>query len=181
MASWMNALRKRHGKQYQSMQTIYKESQYAVERRDGYIDAVKSDTERKLKEAKEEAERKKKEVKEAARQAGIDARRQELQESLPEDLKSGDNVKKVKLTFADGRSGLRGFASDQPLSVVFNWVDAMFETERENVVLTTLNGKQTFSWNEEDNDKTLEDAGLKKMTAFRVSEATETNENESKD
>jgi hypothetical protein len=182
MASWMNALRKRHGKTYQSMQTIYKENQYALERRDGYIDSVQSDNERKLKEAKEEAERKKKEVEEAARQAGIDARRQELKDSLPEDLTSGDNVKKIKLTFADGRSGQRGFASDQPLSVVFNWVDAMFETEREKIFLTTLNGKQTFSWNEEDLDKTtLEDSGLKKMTAFRVSEATETNENESKD
>ena len=181
MASWMNALRKRHGKQYQSMQTMYKENQYALERRDGYIDSVQSDTERKLKEAKEEAERKKKEVKEAARQAGIDARRQELKDSLPEDLTSGDNVKKIKLTFADGRSGLRGFASDQPLSVVFNWVDAMFETEREKVVLTTLNGKQTFSWNEEDIEEiTLEDSGLKKMTAFRVS-LSETNEKESKD
>merc|ERR1712238_345023 len=126
------------------------------------------------KEAKEEADRKKRELKEAARQAGTDARRQELHESLPEDVKNGDNVKKIALRFADGRSGQRGFASNITLNVVFNWVDAMFEMERERVVLTTLNGKQIFSWNDEDlENTTLEDAGLKKMTAFRVSETTE--------
>lgn len=169
----MNALRKRHGKQYISMQTDLKEMKLYQERKEGYIDSVQSDNERKAKEAKEEAERKAQEVKEAARQAEIDARRMELQQSLPEDLKKGNNVKKIALRFADGRSGQRGFASDQPLSVVFDWVDAMFEIERETVVLTTLNGKQTFSWDDDEtkNGKTLEDAGLNKMTAFRVTAA----------
>jgi len=173
MASWMNALRKRHGKQYQKMQTDLTELKLYKERKEGYIDSVQSDNERKLKEAKEEAERKAQEIKEAARQAEIDARRQELQESLPEDVKKGNNVKKIALRFPDGRSGQRGFESDQPLSVVFDWVDAMFEIERETVVLTTLNGKQTFSWNDDQtkSGKTLEDAGLNKNTAFRVSEA----------
>ena len=156
------------------MQTEVKELRYNVERREGYIDSIQSDNERRLKEEQEEAERKANEVKEAARQAEIDARRQELQLSLPDDQKGGNNVKKIALRFADGRSGQRGFSSDQPLSVIFNWVDAMFETEREKVVLTTLNGKQTFTWNEEDIcNTTLEDAGLTKMTAFRVSEANE--------
>eukprot|EP00531_Pseudo-nitzschia_arenysensis_P001553 CAMPEP_0116141082 /NCGR_PEP_ID=MMETSP0329-20121206/14193_1 /TAXON_ID=697910 /ORGANISM="Pseudo-nitzschia arenysensis, Strain B593" /LENGTH=557 /DNA_ID=CAMNT_0003636243 /DNA_START=195 /DNA_END=1868 /DNA_ORIENTATION=- len=173
MSSWMNALRKRHGKQYVTMQTDLKEMKLYQERKEGYIDSVESDNERKAKEAKEEAERKAQEVKEAARQAEIDARRMELQQSLPEDLKKGSNVKKIALRFADGRSGQRGFASDQPLSVVFDWVDAMFEIERETVVLTTLNGKQTFSWDDDGtkNGKTLEDAGLNKMTAFRVTAA----------
>ena len=163
------------------MQTELKELQLYQERKEGYIDSVQSDNERKLKEAQEEAERKAKEIKEAARQAEIDARRQELQQALPEDVKTGgDNVKKIALRFPDGRSGQRGFESDQPLSVVFNWVDAMFEIERETVVLTTLNGKQIFSWNNNSgsddeeqvdvNTTTLEDAGLTKMTAFRVSE-----------
>lgn len=165
----MNALRKRHGKQYLSMQTDLKELKLYQERNEGYIESVQSDNERKLKEAQEEAERKAQEVKDAARQAEIDARRQELQQSLPEDVKKGNNVKRIALRFADGRSGQRGFASDQPLSVVFDWVDAMFEIEREIVVLTTLNGKQTFSYNDnETKGKTLEDAGLNKMTAFRV-------------
>lgn len=173
MASWMNALRKRHSKQYQSMHTDLNELKLYQERKEGYIDSVQSDNERKLKEAQEEAERKAEEIKEAARQAEIDARRQELQQSLPEDVKNGNNIKKIALRFSDGRSGQRGFASDQPLSVVFDWVDAMFEIERETVVLTTLNGKQTFSWNDDEmkSGKTLEDAGLNKMTAFRVIEA----------
>jgi hypothetical protein len=170
MASWMNALRKRHGKQYQGMQTDLKELQLYQERQEGYISSVQSDNERKQKEAEEEAERKAQEIMEAARQAEIDARRQELQQSLPEDVKKGNDVKKIALRFSDGRSGQRGFASDQPLSVVFDWVDAMFEIEREIVVLTTLNGKQTFSWNDDEtkSGKTLQDAGLNKMTAFRV-------------
>lgn len=173
MASWMNALRKRHGKQYQNMQTELKELQLYQERKEGYVDSVQSDNERKLKEAQEEAERKAQEIKEAARQAEIDARRQELQQSLPEDMKNGSNVKKIAIRFPDGRSGQRGFASDQPLSMVFNWVDAMFEIERETVVLTTMNGKQTFSWDDDEtkSGKTLEDVGLNKMTAFRVTEA----------
>ncbi len=97
------------------------------------------------------------------------ARREELKESLPEDLKEGGNIKKVSLRFPDGRSGQRGFSSDQSLSVLFNWVDAFYEIERETVILTTLNGKTTFSWDTESvNETTLEDAGLGKMTAFRV-------------
>ena len=179
MASWMNSLRKRHGKQYQKMQTDLKELELYQERKEGYIDSVQNDKERKLKEAQEEAERKAQEMKEAARQAEIDERRQELQESLPEDLKKGSNVKKIALRFPDGRSGQRGFSSDQPLSVVFNWVDAAFEIERETVILTSLNGKQTFSWSDDEteNGKTLEDAGLNKMTAFRVTTAQKNSDN----
>jgi len=172
MASWLNALRKRHGKQYEVMQTEFKEIQLYKERQEGYIDSVQSDNDRKIKEAQEEAERKAEEVKEAVRQAEIDARRQELQQSLPEDVKSGTNVKKIALRFPDGRTGQRGFESDQPLNVLFNWVDATFEIERETVVLTTLNGKQTFAWEGDDNTTTLEEAGLNKMTALRVSQAT---------
>lgn len=172
MASWMNSLRKRHGKQYQSMQKDLDELKLYQERKEGYIESAQSDKERKIKEAKEAAERKAEEEKEAARQEEIDARRQELQQSLPEDIKKGNNVKKIALRFSDGRLGQRGFAPDQPLSVVFDWVDAMFEIERETVVLTTLNGKQTFSWESEiKSNRTLQDAGLNKMTAFRVTEA----------
>ena len=83
MSSWMNTLRKRHAKQYASMQTDLKELKLYQERKEGYIDSMQSDKERKLKEAKEEAERKAQEIKEAARQAEIDARRVELAESLP--------------------------------------------------------------------------------------------------
>ena len=64
MASWMDALRKRHGKQYQTMQKTCKELQYYLERQEGYISSIDSDNERIIKEAKEVAERKKIELKE---------------------------------------------------------------------------------------------------------------------
>jgi hypothetical protein len=181
MADWMNTLRKKHGQYYQALQKQYQEMEYYKERVEGYADSVKSDTDRKIQEAKEKAEQKAKEEAEAERQSELEERRKELQESLPDDVKSGSDVKKIALRFADGRSGQRGFTPDQPLSVLFNWVDALFEMERETVVLTTLNGKSTFAWDEETNDTTLEDAGLGKMTAFRVSQKTEKEEETSED
>jgi UBX domain len=174
MATWMNTIRKRNAQYYVALQKDAKELEIYKERTEGYTESVKSDTERKIEEAKLKAEQKAKEEAEAKRQKEIRDRRKELKKSLPEDVKTGADVKKVSLRFADGRSGQRGFSSDQPLSVLFNWVDAMFEMERETVVLTTLNGKMTFSWDEETvNETTLEEAGLGKMTAFRVSVKTE--------
>jgi hypothetical protein len=49
----------------------------------------------------------------------------------------------------------------------------MYEIEREKVVLTAMNGKQTFAWNEEENTKSLKEAGLGKSTGFRVTEKKE--------
>ena len=40
--------------------------------------------------------------------------------------------------------------------------------ERETVVLTTMNGKQKFTWDENTLKETLEETGLGRMTAFRV-------------
>ncbi|KAG7349429.1 UBX domain containing protein [Nitzschia inconspicua] len=169
MASWMNTIRKRNAQYYVALQRDAKEIAIYKERTEGYSESVKSDTERKKEEAKLKAKQKAKEEALAKRQNEIKERRKELKKALPEDVKNGAASKKISLRFADGRSGQRGFSSDQPLSVLFNWVDAMFEMERETVVLTTMNGKMTFSWDEETiHDLTLEDAGLGKMTAFRV-------------
>jgi F0F1-type ATP synthase membrane subunit b/b' len=182
MASWMNTIRKRNGKCYTALQHEAKEMEIQKERLEGYTESVKSDTERKKQEAKAKAEQQAKDEAEAKRQQELKERRIELKKSLPEDIKSGtdNNVKKVSLRFADGRSGQRGFAADQPLSVLFNWVDAMFEMERETVILTTMNGKLTFSWDGEQSihQTTLEDAGLGKMTAFRVTLKKKVDENE---
>lgn len=165
----MNTLRKRHSNYYQALQNDAKELKFFKERTEGYVESSKSDKERKIQEAKEKAEQKAKEEAAAKRQKELEKRRAELKKELPDD-NTGSDVKKVSLRFADGRSGQRGFASDQPLSILFNWVDAMYEIERETVILTTLNGKMTFSWDDANNDTTLENAGLGKMTAFRVSE-----------
>ncbi|KAL3903313.1 MAG: hypothetical protein SGILL_010492, partial [Bacillariaceae sp.] len=178
MADWMKTLRKKHSQYYQALQKQYQEMEYYKERVEGYAESVKSDTDRKVQEAKEKAEQKAKAEAEARRQAELEERRKELEDSLPEDIKSGPDAKKVSLRFADGRSGQRGFSSDQPVGTLFNWVDALFEMEREKVVLTSMNGKLTFSWDEESNDTTLDDAGLGKMTAFRVSEKSQDDEDE---
>jgi Skp family chaperone for outer membrane proteins len=170
MAQWLNALRKRHAKQYNSMQSEMKEIQYFKEREEGYRDSVDNDIQRKEKEAKEEAERLAKEKAEIERMATIQKRRADLKSALPPEDKSG-KAKTVALRFADGKSGQRKFAPNTPLSTVFDWVDAMFEIERETLVLTTLNGKQAFSWDSEDvKTKTLEKAGLGRMTGLRVTE-----------
>lgn len=155
------------------MQTERNELELLRERQEGYKESIQVDKERKRKEAQEAARQKAKEEAEAVHKATIEERRKELKSSLPEDQKGGQ-IRKIALRFADGKKGQRNFSPDTPLSVVFNWVDAMFEIERETVILTSLNGKQTFSWDEDGtNDMTLEEAELGKMTAFRVTEKKE--------
>lgn len=166
MASWLNTLRKRHAKQYTAMQTVLKELQYFKERKEGYTESKKSDKEREKREKEEEEKRLAAEKAEQERLEELEKRRKGLKEALPEEPK-GKDTKKVALRFADGRSGQRRFSPEQPLTDIFNWVDAMYEIERENVILTTMNGKETFEW--EEIGKTLEEAGLGKNTGFRVS------------
>ncbi len=173
MVSWLSSIRKRYANEYKKMQTEKKELELLKDRQKGYKESIKTDKERKRKEAKEAAEQKAKEDAVATHKAAIAERRKELLSSLPEDQKGGQ-VRKIALRFADGRKGQRSFSPDTPLSVVFNWVDAMFEMERETVVLTSQNGKQTFCWDEDGtNEMTLEEAELGKMTAFRVTEKTQ--------
>ena len=57
MAAWLNALRKRHAKQYASMHHELKEAQLFKERTEGYKSSVVSDIQRKEREQKEEEER----------------------------------------------------------------------------------------------------------------------------
>jgi len=170
MASWLDSLRKRHGKLYGKMQNDLKEAEYYKERKEGYSDSVKSDNERKKREKEEEAERVAKEKAEQERQEALEARRVELIESLPEEDTSKD-AKKVAVRFQDGQSGQRQFSPDSLVFDLFNWVDAIFEMEREKVVLTSMNGKILLKWDEETNGKSLKDIGLGRNTGFRVSEA----------
>jgi hypothetical protein len=181
MVSWMTSIRKRHVNEYKKMQNEQKELELYKNRQAGYKESLLTDKERLKNEAKEAAQQKAKDEAEAAYQAAIIERRKGLLLSLPEEPKGGggpQQIKKIALRFADGRKAQRNFAPNTPLCEVFNWVDAMFEIEREKVVLTTQNGKQTFCWEETEegvsstNGRTLEELELTKMTAFRVTEKT---------
>lgn len=172
MASWLNTLRKRHAKLYVKLQTDLKEAEYFRERKEGYSESVKSDQERKEREKEEQKLQLAKEKAEKERQEAVARRREELKENLPEEDQSAD-AKKVAIRFPDGRSGQRQFSPDTPVSDLLNWVDAMFEMEREKVVLTSMNGKIAVTWDEETNDRLLSEIGLGRNTGFRVSEAQE--------
>jgi hypothetical protein len=63
------------------------------------------------------------------------------------------------------------------MNVVFNWVDCTYKMEREKIVLSTMNGKNSFQYegNPEEEDGvsgvTLKSAGLPRMTGLRVTES----------
>ena len=161
------------------MQLEMRETQLLQERKEGYKSSVQSDTERKIREKKDEAERLAKEKAEKERLEILEKRREEFLESLPEP--PGPEVKDaitISIRFSDGRSEKRRFDSDAQLSMVFNWVDATFKVERELTTLTTMNGKQTFSWEDASEEKSLQEAGLGRMVGFRV---TEKKKNEKED
>lgn len=175
----MNELRKRFSKQYAAMQLEMREAQLLQERREGYKSSVQSDTERKLREKKEEAERLAKEKIEKERLDALEKRREEFLQSLPEP--PGPEVKDaitISIRCSDGRTEKRRFESDVQLSLVFNWADATFKMEREVTILTTMNGKQTFSWDDASEEKSLKEAGLGRMVGFRVTEKKEEGKDE---
>ena len=167
MAAWLNALRKRHAKQYTTMQTELREIELFQERKEGYKNSVKTDIESKKKEEREAAERKAREEAEKKRAEELRQRRVTLEENLPDEPdKSDATAKTVALRLADGRSAQRRFPADASLETVFGWVDVVFAIEQETVTLTTMNGKLSFCW--DDRETTLEDSGLPKMAGLRV-------------
>jgi UBX domain len=177
MAAWLNALRKRHARQYVEMQTQLQELEHFRQRQEGYHSSVTSDTAQRAKEHREAAERQAEQAAAKLHKESILARRQELRKALPlEPDADMPNVKTIALRLPNGQSAQRRFAPETKLETLFNWVDVDFEMERETVVLTTLNGQQSFSWHDSviaadvdgNNEKTLADAGLSKMTGLRV-------------
>ena len=180
MAAWLNALRKRHAKQYASMHHELKEAQLFKERTEGYKRSVVSDVQRREREKIEEAERIAKEKAERERIEMLEKRREELRASLPQEpSKDATDAMTIALRFPDGRAGQRRFSPDTSVSVVFDWVDSGFEMERERIVLTTMNGQKSFSW--EDADIPLAESGLGRMTGLRVTQKkTEMEEESSK-
>mmetsp|Transcript_21187 Transcript_21187/g.24179 ORF Transcript_21187/g.24179 Transcript_21187/m.24179 type:complete len:546 (-) Transcript_21187:97-1734(-) len=173
MSKWLNALRKRHGsKEYASMLHDVRETHLLQERMMGYKESVRNDEERKEKVQQEERERIALEQQQKEHEKRIQERRLELKESLPEEpakKPSDKNIMTIALRFvADGRVGQRRFESDTELEVVFNWIDAMYDIERETVTLQTMNGQKTFEWDSTDRNKTLKDVEFKRMTGLRV-------------
>jgi len=181
MAVWLNTLRKRHAKQYAAMQLEKKEMEYFKERQKGYASSVQSDVQRQEDEKRAEKERRAEEKAEKERLEQLKIRRKELKESLPDEPEQGaEGVMTIALRFTDGNSGRRRFTTDTPVSTVFNWVDGVFEMERETVILTTMNGQKTFNW-DDDSDTILSDTGLGKMAGLRVSVKEAGDEEEEED
>jgi hypothetical protein len=167
MAAWLNALRKRHAKQYATMQLDLKEQLLHVERVEGYKESIQSDTERQARERREELKRIAKQQAEEERLEAIQQRRGDLRATMPDEPpKDAPDARTVALRLADGRSSQRRFNAQTPLSAIFNWVDVTFEIERETVVLTTMNGASSYEW--KDSDSTLEDTSFGRMTGLRV-------------
>eukprot|EP00957_Ditylum_brightwellii_P026274 1987343-Ditylum_brightwellii.AAC.1 len=90
MAAWLNALRKRHAKQYATMQHELQELQYFQERKEGYKESIVGDTNREKREKQEEMERLAKEKAEKERIEMLQKRRKTLRENLPEEPSAGD-------------------------------------------------------------------------------------------
>ena len=169
MAAWLNAIRKRHKKLYLKMHRAQKELQIAQERVEGYRTSIVQEQQRQidLQTQKEQEEARAQAA--AAHAAAIQQRRTEFAAALP-DPAAGTMT--LALRFADGTSHQRKFDPESAtLETVFNWVDVVAEKEREKVVLTTMNGKQTFVWEKEHRNRTLREMGWGKMIAFRVTES----------
>jgi hypothetical protein len=131
---------------------------------------MKEDKERVDKERREEEKRVEEERIQKEKEAALKERRKSLLEALPEEPESvGDGIITIALRFGDGQMGQRRFTDDTEVDVLFNWVDAVFELERERVILTTMNGQKSFSFGD-DQSKTLQDSSLGRLVAFRVSE-----------
>jgi hypothetical protein len=186
MSVWLNSLRKRHAKQYAVMHHDLREVAYMKKRNEEYHSSVKEDKERAEKERQEEERRIEEERLQKEKEEALKERRKSLLESLPEEPENAsEGVVTIALRFGDGQTGKRRFTDETEIDVLFNWVDAMFEMERERVILTTMNGQKAFSFGEEEN-KTLQETGLGRLVAFRVSEkqdeeedADDTNEDDS--
>ena len=170
LSMWLDALRKRQQKDYAKLLKYNNELQIQKERKSGYVSGMQQDDDNKAQreqKIKEEKEQQRKEA--AAKQAILDRRAALLNGLSEEPDASSSNCKTIALRFANGSKGQRRFDSDATsMSDIFNWVDAMFELDRESITLHTMNGKNQFEYDESDED-TLEDAlGSSNRVGLRV-------------
>jgi hypothetical protein len=181
MINWTNTIRKRHIREFAKLQHDRKEIQLLKERNEGYVTSMKEDKAREEKEDLEARAKKEMEEKERLRKEKLEERRKGLIETLPDEPEVGETgVITIALRFTDGSRDQRRFVADTTsMNDVFNWVDAMHGLEREKIELSTMNGSKTFVYVEEECDEeeesggenmTLEETGLGKMTALRVTE-----------
>jgi hypothetical protein len=169
MAAWLNAIRKRHAKQYINLQTAAQEAHYFQERTAGYQGSIQSDRDRAALERAQAAELVAQERAERDHDAALQRRRVIRRAALaPEPERDEADVKTVSLRWPDGRSSQRRFSADVELTELFYWADVEFEVDGEALRLTTMNGKQSFTW--DDRTVSLADAGLGKMTGMRVTQ-----------
>lgn len=167
LVHYLSDIRKRHRKVLLKRFKRRQEQVWADERRDKYSESVESD-DRKQELEQLQAERRAKEAaEEIARKQAILDRRVVLNDALPDELESGGIL--VALRFPDGVKAQRRFVETEDMNTIFNWVDACFAHDRETVSLQTLNGKQTFTFDEALNVASLgETIGNKTSIAFRV-------------
>lgn len=176
MMAWLNALRKRHAKQYASMQLELKELALMKERTQGYTSSIQSDLQRQQKEEQERQDEIKQQQLAQEHMEQTQQRRLQLKESLPDEpTTTGTDTITIALRFITTATTTtsntkRKFDKEiHTLGDVFNWIDAIFEIERETISLTTLSNPRSFTYDEHEK-MTLKDAGFSKMTALRVSE-----------
>ena len=189
LIAWANAIRKRHLREYAKLQHDRKELQLLKERTEGYESSVKEDKEREKREEMEEQKKREEEEEERLRLEEMERRREGLLQSLADEPEAGAvGVITIALRFTggkfDGKRDQRRFiAKETMMNDVFDWIDAVHGVERERVELSTMNGSRQFRYIKENNDEngesdeeggeasmTLEEAGLGRMTALRVSE-----------
>lgn len=170
------------------------------ERSEGYMRSIEEDAMRQKKEEEELHRKREEEEKIQRRREEMELRRLELLESLPEEPENGEGVMTVALRFQSVPSNAaaatqRRFLKNDTMNDVFNWIDATHGLERETLILSTMNGSRSFRYVEDKGAKddqeeeeisdangdmiqgenmTLEEAGLGRMTALRVTKvATE--------
>mmetsp|Transcript_30708 Transcript_30708/g.63243 ORF Transcript_30708/g.63243 Transcript_30708/m.63243 type:complete len:625 (-) Transcript_30708:41-1915(-) len=182
LVAWMSTIRKRHLREFAKLQHDRKEAMLLEERNKGYISSMKEDAERQLKEEQELKRKNEEKEYERMRQEQLEQRREELLEALSPEPEAGTKgVITIALRFKDGSRDQRRFvAAETTINDVFNWIDCVHKMEREKVTLTTMNGQKSFVYENEggegdeanvgDEVMTLEDSGLGRMTAFRVSD-----------
>lgn len=168
LTSWINATRKRHLRDFAKLQHDRREAVLHRERTEGYRASVEEDAVREAQERAEAERRRQAEEEEERRREELEARREVLRESLPEEPEPGAaGASTIALRFADGTRDQRRFPSDAPIDSIFDWIDVEHEIERERLELGTMNGSRTFVHGAGE-ASTIEGAGLGRMTALRV-------------